>query len=91
MPSYNFECQECNFITTFRFSSVSLFLSSQNNLRCEKCSSAELERSLTQLTSSIQRDKETILQQVMEDKNRIVEKIRQGDAKTIRNIYGEEK
>lgn len=91
MPIYDFECQKCSFLNTFRFSSVSLFLSSQINLKCEKCDSEDLKRSLTQLTSSIQRDKETILQQVMEDKNRIVEKIRQGDAKTIRNIYGEEK
>lgn len=91
MPIYNFECQDCRELNTFRFASVSGYVESQAALKCTKCESTNITRTFSALASNIKRDKETILQQAMEDKNRIVEKIKNGDAKTIRNIYGEEK
>ncbi len=91
MPSYDYKCQNCNKLNTYRFASVARFVSCQGTLKCETCESVNVERIFSELDSSIKRDKETIMQNIMEDKARIVEKIRQGDAKTIRNIYGEEK
>jgi DNA replicative helicase MCM subunit Mcm2 (Cdc46/Mcm family) len=88
MPKYYFTCKDCS--TEFSSSmSVGEYINSEK--KCINCNSSSV---LVLLKSSVanfvKRTKVEIIQEAKEEAKVVVDKIKNGDLNTIRDIYGEE-
>jgi|TARA_B100001094_G_C17492551_1_gene467164 hypothetical protein len=88
MPKYYFTCKDCS--SEFSSSmSIAEYINSEK--KCINCNSSSV---LVMLKSSVanfvKRTKVEIVQNAKEEAKVVVEKIKNGDLNTIRDIYGEE-
>ena len=93
MPTYNFTCDKCDFVSSFAMS-VDSFKQSKNglnNIFCKNCGEKEeLTRLFTPTFGKIWKGKHELMADIKEDVKKIVKKVRSGDQSAIREIYGEE-
>lgn len=96
MAKYVFNCEVCGSEKGFSMS-ISDFQKKKrekyfNNLLCSKCNqSTSFSQKFKNLSSKIKLDKQTLVETILDDSRKIAEKVRSGDQKAIRDIYGEDK
>jgi|15BtaG_2_1085339.scaffolds.fasta_scaffold00189_9 hypothetical protein len=95
MAIYNLECKNCSSVDILNISIKKYIESCQkdglNQRHCKACNKlSEFTRIFSASSSKIERDKEEMMRQVKEESRKIVQSIKSGNAKAIRNIYGEE-
>ena len=89
MPQYNFACNNCKNLETMTMS-ISEFLSYKNKkVECKECKKGILTRQINTVSSKIDRSAEELVQQSKDEIRRTVDKIKSGDERTIRDIYGD--
>jgi putative FmdB family regulatory protein len=89
MPSYDYRCDKCeNFETRILKVSEYQMLKRQKN-KCPECDKGVLSQQLALVTNKIERRKDEIVQQIEEEVNTLVNKVRSGDEKAIRDVYGD--
>lgn len=89
MPFYNFYCPSCN-----AESSLSMSISQYTKYKleknlCKECKEDFLVQRIKKISGKIDRDKEYVISEAKEEAKKTIEKIRQGDQKTIQDIYGD--
>ena len=94
MAKYNFQCSNCN--STLMLSiSVSEFLSlkAKKDFNIRKCKECDTETKFVRIfnstSSKISRSKDEILARTKEEARKIVEKVKSGDTRAIKDVYGE--
>lgn len=94
MAKYKYSCTNCS--TEVEYSlSIALYLELKNSdhfkqIKCDDCGKVcEFKQVFGILSSKIKKDKETIMSEVRDEARKIANKVRSGDSRTIRNIYGE--
>jgi len=96
MAKYVFNCETCGSEKNFNMS-ISDFQKKKkeqyfNSLLCPKCDqSTSFSQKFKNLSSKIKLDKQTLVETILDDSRKIAEKVRSGDQKAIRDIYGEDK
>lgn len=96
MANYVFNCEVCGSEKDFSMS-ISDFQKKKrekyfNSLLCSKCKqSTSFSQKFKNLSSKIKLDKQTLVETILDDSRKIAEKVRSGDQKAIRDIYGEDK
>tara|TARA_Y100000287_G_C14233761_1_gene363499 strand:- start:695 stop:985 length:291 start_codon:yes stop_codon:yes gene_type:complete len=95
MATYTYKCKECDDIKNVSIS-IKEFqaLSKQglySKLFCNVCSNNQnFIRIFGPTSSKISKDKEALMEDIKNDARKIVEKVRAGDEKVIREVYGED-
>jgi hypothetical protein len=95
MARYNFKCSNCG-STEILVISIPDFLSLKtkdefDHRKCDECDAvSKFVRIFSSTSSKISRGKDEILVQTKEEARKIVEKIKSGDMRAIRDVYGEE-
>lgn len=96
MAKYIFKCSDCDDEREFNMA-ISDFLNKKRNgffkeLSCDKCIGQScFSQKFDNLSSKIKMDRETLVEKILDDSRKIAEKVRSGDQKAIRDIYGEDK
>ena len=95
MANYKFKCESCSFIESQKLSiDEFLLLKSKktlNNKVCSNCNQlANFTRIFKPTSSKIIKGREEMLSDMQEEVKRTVSEVRAGNAKVIRDIYGEE-
>jgi len=95
MPKYTYQCSGCehqrDFILSIsEFQSLNL-KSHFEDLFCNECQNKTLVRKVSSPFGKIERRKEEIVERAKEEARIITNKIREGDQRAIRDIFGEEK
>ena len=91
MATYNYECSSCSDIKTLNLS-ISEFVRTKDSLltsTCEKCGEKKFSRIFEPLSSKVKRDRDEIAADAKEESRKLAEKVRMGDQKAIRDIYGD--
>lgn len=89
MPQYSFKCDKCN-SSEIKNMTITEFLKTKKiKIKCSKCSNGALNRQINLVFSEIERNKEELKIKNKEEVQEIVKKIRDGDERTIRDIYGD--
>jgi uncharacterized protein CbrC (UPF0167 family) len=94
MAKYTFECEVCENTRSWNIS-ISEFLEKKEDsffesLFCSHCSShGSFRQKFKSLSSKIKEDKQTMIEKILDDSKRVAEKVRSGDQKAIRDIYGD--
>jgi|15BtaG_2_1085339.scaffolds.fasta_scaffold00184_18 hypothetical protein len=95
MAIYKYRCNLCSSVEVFNISIKKYAQLSQEDafgkMICKNCNKlSEFTRTFGVSSSKIEKDREETMRQIKEDSRRIVQSIKSGNTKTIRNIYGEE-
>ena len=95
MATYTYKCNKCETSKNLSFSVKEFLRLSQSNeldkMYCEVCLNNEnFIRIFGETCSKISKDKERMLMDIKEDAKKIVNKVKTGDQKMIRQVYGEE-
>ena len=94
MAKYIFKCKECLSARDFSMD-VSDFLEQKekgffNNLYCKECDKdLGFKQTFGALSSTIKKDPEQLVKDIQDEARIIANKVRSGDQRAIRNIYGE--
>jgi hemolysin-activating ACP:hemolysin acyltransferase len=95
MPKYTFECTECLAQHNFNYgvSKYRQLISSSHfdDILCNECQNKTLIRKVLAPFGKIERRKEEIIEKAKEEAKIITNKIREGNQRAIRDIFGEEK
>ena len=88
MAQYLLKCNNCKeeFILNY---SVKEYVENKNNVKCEHCDSNDILRIISSFSSKVSLSREQMEDRSREEAKKIVKKIKSGDIKTIRDIYGE--
>ena len=95
MARYKYSCSNCLDEVEFNFT-IQKYLELKKSdhfkkIKCNKCDNVcEFTQTFGILSSKIKKDKETIVAEVKEEARKFADKVRAGDSRAIRNIYGEE-
>lgn len=88
MPSYTFQCESCGFID-LKIMSISSYARIKNEkIKCSECNNGVLFQQLAPINSVVERKGEDAIQQIKEDAQKIVEKVKSGDEAAILDVYG---
>tara|TARA_Y100000034_G_scaffold123623_1_gene170624 strand:+ start:831 stop:1109 length:279 start_codon:yes stop_codon:yes gene_type:complete len=91
MPEYLFKCDDCSLSKSLNIS-ISEFLHLNDNLidnsECKGSCLYKNKRVFKDISSKIERDQNDRIVELKEESRKIVSKVKQGDLKTIENIYG---
>jgi hypothetical protein len=88
MPSYLFKCSGCDELKKISCS-VSEYQEVKESLSCEKCSK-KMSRCFEKTFSfKIDKSSHQIVEEMLEQKQKLVDKFNQGDLKTITDICGD--
>ena len=95
MAIYSFKCDTCSLVEELNISTKKFVQLSQEHafdkMVCENCNYLSgFTRIFNMSSSKIKRDKEETMRQIKEESRKIVRSIQNGNAKTMRDIYGEE-
>ncbi len=72
--------------------SISDFVKNKNETKeCPGCNAGVLLQKLGRIRNRVDRDSSEIIAEIKEDVRKTVDKIKSGDERTIRNIYGDTK
>lgn len=95
MARYRYSCSNCSEEVEYSFS-IALYLELKSSdhfkkIECKKCNSVcEFTQTFGALSSKIKKDRETMVSEIKEEAKKFANKVRSGDSKAIRNIYGED-
>ena len=88
MPSYLFRCSGCDELKKISCT-VSEYQKVKKSLNCEKCS-MKMSRCFEKTFSfKVDKSSDQILEEIIEQKQKLVDKFNQGDLKTITDICGD--
>lgn len=95
MAEYKFKCKECSLTRTFSMSINKFLLKKREggfkSIHCIACDmDSEFSQVFGTLSSTITRDREELVRDIQDEARAIANKVRSGDQKAIRNIYGED-
>lgn len=89
MPRYSFKCDKCS-VEKDVFTSVSNFIKMKAEAaECSECESGLMIHRIKVIRSNIEKSKEQIVMETKEEVRKTVDKIRNGDRRTIEDIYGD--
>lgn len=94
MAKYKYSCTNCSAEVEYSLS-IALYLELKNSdhfkqIECNNCGIiCEFKQVFGTLSSKIKKDKQTIVSEIKDEARKIANKVRSGDSRTIRNIYGE--
>ena len=89
MPNYYFKCPLCDDVKEVTMK-ISEFISKDNlEYYCNSCNDSKLLRIFSNFSSKIELRKEDIINNAKKEAKSIASKIKNGDARSIRNIYGD--
>lgn len=86
MPYYNYKCEQCN-CEEERFLSIKEYLDTPQC--CTKCNLV-LKQIVVSPKANVEKSTDQILLEIKEDVQKTVERIRQGDQRTIDDIFGDQ-
>lgn len=90
MPKYTFECNKCEY-EEVRTMSISEFVKNKEEKKdCPQCNAGVLFQKLGRIRNKVDKSSSEIAAEIKEDVHKTVEKIKSGDERTIRNIYGDQ-
>jgi len=95
MARYRYSCSNCSEEVEYSLS-IALYLEMKNSghfkeIECKKCNNVcEFTQTFGTLSSKIKKDRETMVSEIKEEARKFADKVRSGDSKAIRNIYGED-
>ena len=95
MAKYKYSCSKCLSEVNFNFA-IKEYLDLKKTdyfkkIKCSNCNDiCEFTQTFGSLSSKISKDKETILGEIKEEARKIADKVRSGNSRAIRNIYGED-
>tara|TARA_A100001011_G_scaffold398979_2_gene505507 strand:+ start:1239 stop:1511 length:273 start_codon:yes stop_codon:yes gene_type:complete len=89
MPKYEYICDDCGFKIEKVMSTKSFIKNKSFSPKCSNCNSENTRRLFSSFSSKVERSKGEIVAKAKADAKKIVKKIKSGDLRTIRNIYGE--
>lgn len=95
MAKYKYSCNGCLSEVSFNFA-IQEYLDLKKtdyfeSIKCSNCNNiCEFTQIFGTLSSKILKDKEAILGEIKEEAKKIADKVRSGDSRAIRNIYGED-
>jgi transcription elongation factor Elf1 len=88
MPSYTFECINCK-SRIEKYLSISDFKKTKlGRLKCEGCDGGHLVHKIVSLVTNIERSNDQIILDIQEEVQKTVNKINNGDDRTIEDVYG---
>tara|TARA_Y100001937_G_C7090186_1_gene317300 strand:+ start:996 stop:1277 length:282 start_codon:yes stop_codon:yes gene_type:complete len=93
MPAYSYLCEDCGDITSFSLSIndfKKISSSNENKLLCSFCSSKKLKRIIKPVSNKVEKRKDEIVQEAKREARAIINKIKSGDQRSIRDVFGEE-
>lgn len=91
MPKYIYICDNCMSEKNI-YMSISDFLKNKSiKIKCLECDSGVLFYRPSRISSKVDRDAIEIKEQIREDVINTVNKVKSGDSKAIRDIYGDRK
>lgn len=89
MPRYTFKCSDCEH-TEDKNLSISNYLELiKEKIKCVHCDSGVLFQELKPVHGNVEKRKEDLMMESKAEVRKIVEKIKSGDSKAIKDIYGE--
>jgi len=92
MPTYNIKCIDCKNEQTLSCTIIDFQSINKNkfkNIICKKCGNSNFNRIYNTISSKVSKSSQEIVEKAREEARNIVEKIKNGDQHTIRDIYGE--
>lgn len=95
MAKYNFKCNKCGYLEELNIAMNKFVqLKKESFFDERKCENCNQTSSFTQifgaLSSKISKDRQQIVAEIQDEARKIANKVKSGDEKAIRNIYGEE-
>jgi hypothetical protein len=95
MAKYTFSCNTCNLKKNINMNIKEYRRLKEEkhfeSMPCDQCSSINsFSQLFGNLSSTITKDREQLVRDILDDARAVSEKIRSGDQKAIRNIYGED-
>jgi predicted nucleic acid-binding Zn ribbon protein len=91
VPKYTFICESCQHIET-QIMSITEYVKNKDEIKsCPKCDAGVLFQQLGRIRNRVDKNSTEIMTEIREDVNKTVAKIKSGDERTIRNIYGDTK
>ncbi len=90
MPIYDFKCEKCEYKVRTSLT-ISLFNTYKNIMECEKCNEGLLVQIISRVNGMIDRNSEQLSVIASEEAATIIKKVKSGDERTIRDVYGENK
>lgn len=89
MPKYTFGCDSCEH-QEVRTMSISDFLKNKDEKKeCPQCDAGVLFQKLGRIRNKVDKSSSELIAEIKEDVRKTVEKVKSGDERTIRNIYGD--
>ena len=94
MANYTYKCDGCKKVSSLSYN-VSEYaslveLNHFDDMWCDKCcNNQKFIRVFGDISSKISKDKDTLMLEIKEEARKISEKVKLGDQKLIREIYGE--
>lgn len=89
MPNYTFQCNLCQSFTEKNISISEFLLLKKQKLKCENCNDGVLSQKILLINSSVEYNKDQVLMDSKEEIQKIVEKVKSGDLRSITDIYGD--
>lgn len=89
MPLYSFSCKECGNKDDKILSIKKFFKIKENPEDCSKCKKGKMLAKLAPAYAKIEKRKEDIVEEIEEEVRDIVKKVKEGDLKTIQDVYGD--
>lgn len=95
MAKYKYSCSCCFSSVDFNFAIKEYIELKKTNyfkkIKCNNCNNiCEFNQVFGSLSSKIPKDKETVLREIKEEVRKITDKVKSGDSKAIRTVYGED-
>jgi hypothetical protein len=89
MPKYTFGCDSCEHDEVRTMSITDYVKNKDERKECPQCHAGVLFQKLGRIRNRVDKDSTEIIADIREDVRKTVEKIKSGDERTIRNIYGD--
>lgn len=88
MPSYTFACNNCS-KESEKFFSIPEFIELKSKIKCEECNNGMLFHKIASVSSIVEKSNEQIIMDIQEDVRKTVNKLSNGDLRTIEDVYGD--
>ena len=87
MPKYSFNCSECLDAKSFNFT-IKEYNSIKNTISCDRCDKI-MNRMYNNFNYKVIKSSAEIAEDIVKEKEKIIDKVNSGDIRTITDIYGE--
>ena len=89
MPKYTFSCDCCSYEEELILSIANFIKKKEVTIPCEECGHGFIIQKVKRVSSNVFKDKDQTLLEMKEEIRKTVDKVKNGDLKTINDIYGD--